>query len=216
MWTYPPSLSSEAVFPPCRLHLSPSPTSSLRQPSTTHQELHPAPPIHPCNLAPRFTPPGSGRPPGLTRTHHFPAERQQRGRLTYNQKTALTSWFSLTSTQTQILSVERGMTAPVSQICFRNQTSLSPVICSNFVCTTATCLILNFQPATPPEDAIPLLCPPTPLPHPDPVKDCHGTFMGEENFLNNPDTFLRDRKAPWLQKSFTTQRPFRYERGTYC
>ena len=102
---------------PCApaLHQTP-PTSSLRRPSTTHQELHPTPPIHPCNLAPKFTPPGLGRPPGLTRTLHFPAGRQRRGRLTYNQKTALTSWFSLTSTQTQVLSVKRGMTASVSQI----------------------------------------------------------------------------------------------------
>ena len=38
--------------------------------------------------------------------------------------------------------------------------------------------------------------------------------MGEENILNNLDTFLRDRKAPWLQKSFTTQHPLQYERHT--
>ena len=161
MWTHPPPLSSEAIpslqpppLPTTNLPSAPAlhhppPTSSLRQPSTTHQELHPVPPIHPCNLAPEFTPPGSGRPPRLTRTHHFPAGRQRRGRLTYNQKTALTSWFSLTSTQTQVLSVKRGMTASVSQICFRNQMSLCPASCSNFLCTTATCLITQLSPRKP-------------------------------------------------------------------
>lgn len=98
----------------------------------THSPLQSGPQVHPSRLR------------AATRSHQdmsLPCRKVAKRALDL-QPEDCTHVLVLTSTQTRVLSVKRGMTTPISQICFRTQMSLCPVSCSNFLCTTATCLIL--------------------------------------------------------------------------
>ena len=160
-------------FPSLQSPPLPLPISFLRQPSTTHQQLNLTPANSPllfmiqAHHSQLRTVPTSHQDTSQPRPHRKAAERA----LELKDCTHSLVLFNFNS-GLDFLTVRTGMAMSILQNCFTNQMSVYPVSHS-FSAPLQPAWSLSFHPATPPKEAIPILCPPTPLPHRDPVKDHH-------------------------------------------